>query len=61
SHSLRTAKSMLLAMLARTESRGAHYRNDYPNRDNHNYRTEISFGKYDKEPVVKKIITEKDF
>ncbi|EEA2942744.1 FAD-binding protein [Salmonella enterica] len=60
-HSLRTAKSMLLAMLARTESRGAHYRNDYPNRDNHNYRTEISFGKYDKEPVVKKVITEKDF
>ncbi|EKC2244533.1 FAD-binding protein [Salmonella enterica] len=60
-HSLRTAKSMLLAMLARTESRGAHYRNDYPNRDNHKYRTEISFGKYDKEPVVKKIITEKDF
>lgn len=60
-HSLRTSKSMLLSMLARTESRGAHYRNDYPYRDCHNYRTEISVDKYDKEPVVKKVLTEKDY
>ncbi len=40
-HSVRTAKAILLAMLVRTESRGAHYRKDYPELDTNDYRIEI--------------------
>jgi L-aspartate oxidase len=32
------AQSIQCAALARTESRGAHFRNDYPNRDDENFR-----------------------
>lgn len=59
-HSLVTAKSILLSMLTRNESRGAHYRDDYPCREKYNYRTEISLDEYKKEPIVKKIISKED-
>lgn len=43
-HSLKMAELVLTSMLERKESRGAHYREDYPNLDNKNYssRTAIS-------------------
>jgi L-aspartate oxidase len=34
----RVAHAILHSALARTESRGAHYRNDYPNRDDRNFQ-----------------------
>jgi L-aspartate oxidase len=34
----RVAKAILLSALARTESRGAHYRNDFPQRDDAHFR-----------------------
>ena len=33
----RVARSILLSALARTESRGAHFRNDFPHRDDENF------------------------
>ncbi|HIF9442677.1 TPA: FAD-binding protein [Photobacterium damselae] len=39
---LRMAKVLLSCMLERTESRGAHYREDFPQRDPSSYRIEIS-------------------
>ncbi|WP_394799277.1 hypothetical protein [Photobacterium damselae] len=36
------AKVLLSCMLERTESRGAHYREDFPQRDPSSYRIEIS-------------------
>lgn len=43
-HSLKMAELVLTSMLERKESRGAHYREDYPNLDNKNYsfRTAVS-------------------
>ena len=34
----RVAHSILVSAMARTESRGAHYRNDFPHRDDQNFR-----------------------
>jgi L-aspartate oxidase len=34
----RVARAILLSALARTESRGAHFRNDHPTRDDHNFQ-----------------------
>lgn len=40
-HALQTAKAVTVAMLARTESRGAHYRADYPTTDLNAYRLQV--------------------
>ena len=34
----RVAQAILRTALARTESRGAHFRNDFPRRDDRNFR-----------------------
>ena len=39
----RVAKAILLSALARTESRGAHYRNDFPQRDDAHFRKHSVF------------------
>ena len=44
-NALQTAKSVAVAMLARTESRGAHYRADYPTTDANSYRLRIGLDK----------------
>jgi succinate dehydrogenase/fumarate reductase flavoprotein subunit len=45
----RVARAILLSALARTESRGAHFRNDFPHRDDQNFlKHSIFFGQ---EPV----------
>jgi succinate dehydrogenase/fumarate reductase flavoprotein subunit len=44
------ARAILLSALARTESRGAHFRNDFPHRDDQNFQKHSLFTGY--EPVV---------
>jgi succinate dehydrogenase/fumarate reductase flavoprotein subunit len=39
----RVAQAILFSSLARTESRGAHYRNDFPKRDDANFRKHSIF------------------
>jgi L-aspartate oxidase len=46
------AQAILAAALARTESRGAHYRNDFPRRDDANFRKHSVFALGWPEPVV---------
>jgi L-aspartate oxidase len=41
----RVAHAILASALARTESRGAHYRNDFPQRDDENFRKHSVFGR----------------
>ena len=41
----RVAPSILASALARTESRGAHYRNDFPKRDDENFRKHSAFNR----------------
>ena len=41
----RVALAILQSALARTESRGAHFRNDYPNRDDRNFQKHSVFGR----------------
>ena len=41
------ARSVLLSALARTESRGAHFRNDFPHRDDANFRKHTIFADND--------------
>ncbi len=40
----RVAHAILVSALARTESRGAHFRNDHPRRDDANFRKHSSVG-----------------
>jgi L-aspartate oxidase len=41
----RVAHAILASALARTESRGAHYRNDFPQRDDESFRKHSVFGR----------------
>ncbi len=44
----RVAYSILASAMARTESRGAHYRNDYPKRDDRNFQKHSILGRQDR-------------
>jgi succinate dehydrogenase/fumarate reductase flavoprotein subunit len=41
----RVAHAILASALARTESRGAHFRNDFPRRDDQNFRKHSVFSR----------------
>lgn len=41
-HALQTAKAVVKSMLVRQESRGAHYRADYPNADQNAYKLTVN-------------------
>lgn len=57
-----TAKTVILSALERKESRGAHFRSDYPETDNENYLVNIIVRKnkdefiIDKEPVSLEVL-----
>jgi succinate dehydrogenase/fumarate reductase flavoprotein subunit len=48
----RVAHAILHSALARTESRGAHFRNDFPQRDDEHFRTHSIFGRDKQKQVI---------
>ena len=52
-HQLDAAEAMLFGALNRKESRGAHYRDDYPDRDDDYYLKHTLVFKSDKGPEVR--------
>ncbi len=54
-HSLKTAQLILTSMLERKESRGAHYREDFPDMDDENFGFRIVHSHKGKEPETRHI------
>jgi L-aspartate oxidase len=48
---LTVARMMVRAAMAREESRGVHFRTDFPTTDDHRWRRRLSFGRYQPDPV----------
>lgn len=55
-HMADTARMILSAALSRTESRGAHQRTDFPQRDDTNWLSHISFQKAEDGTIIKQLI-----